>query len=103
MNHKEIRRLMREHDLLPKIRRQSIATTDSDHDGPIFPELGEGHHTEWFQPALGQRHHLCLLAGRFIYVAIILDAWSRLIVGYAIGRSMDARLTLAVLKAAIKA
>jgi len=31
------RRLMREHDLQPRQRRHFIATTDSDHDGPIFP------------------------------------------------------------------
>ncbi|NGO54828.1 IS3 family transposase [Allomesorhizobium camelthorni] len=42
------------------------------------------------------------LPGRFVYVAIILDAWSRLIAGYAIGRSIDARLTVAALKAAIE-
>jgi putative transposase len=42
------------------------------------------------------------LPTRFIYVAVILDAWSRMIVGYAIGRSIDARLTLAALKAAIE-
>ena len=41
------------------------------------------------------------LPTRFVYVAVILDAWSRLIVGYAIGRSIDARLTVAALKAAI--
>ena len=41
------------------------------------------------------------LPTRFIYVAIILDAWSRLVVGYAIGRSIDARLTTAALRAAI--
>jgi putative transposase len=38
---------------------------------------------------------------RFVYVAIILDAWSRLIVGYAIGHSIDARLTVAALRTAI--
>ncbi|WP_352753562.1 IS3 family transposase [Mesorhizobium sp. M0204] len=42
------------------------------------------------------------MPSRFIYVAVILDAWSRLIVGYAIGRSIDARLTIAALKAAIE-
>ena len=42
------------------------------------------------------------LPTRFVYVAVILDAWSRLIVGYAIGRSIDARLTVAALKAAIE-
>jgi len=41
------------------------------------------------------------LPTRFIYVAIILDAWSRLIVGYALGRSIDARLTVAALRTAI--
>ena len=38
-NHKKIRRLMREHDLQPKRRKRFVATTDSDHDGPIFPDL----------------------------------------------------------------
>jgi len=37
VNHKNIRRLMREHDLQPKTRRRFIATTDSNHDHPIFP------------------------------------------------------------------
>ena len=35
VNHKKIRRLMREHALQPRIRRRFVATTDSDHDGPI--------------------------------------------------------------------
>lgn len=39
--------------------------------------------------------------GGFAYVAVILDAWSRRVVGYAIGRSIDARLTLAALRAAL--
>jgi putative transposase len=38
---------------------------------------------------------------RFIYVAVILDAWSRRVIGYAISRSIDARLTVAALRAAI--
>ena len=41
------------------------------------------------------------LPTRFVYFAVILDAWSRRIVGYAIGRSIDARLTAAALRAAI--
>ncbi|RUU25955.1 DDE-type integrase/transposase/recombinase [Mesorhizobium sp. M6A.T.Ce.TU.016.01.1.1] len=39
---------------------------------------------------------------RFVYVAIILDVWSRMIVGYAISRAIDARLTGAALRAAIE-
>jgi putative transposase len=39
----------------------------------------------------------------FVYVAVILDAWSRRVVGYAIRRSIDSRLAAAALKAAISA
>jgi putative transposase len=42
------------------------------------------------------------IAVGFVYVAVILDAWSRRVVGYAISKSIDARLTLAALKAAIR-
>ena len=38
----------------------------------------------------------------FVYLAAILDAWSRRVVGYAISRSIDARLAVAALKAAIR-
>ena len=41
------------------------------------------------------------MAVGFVYVALILDAWSRRVVGYAIGRSIDARLAVAALDAAI--
>lgn len=37
-NHKRIKRLMREHDLQPRRRRRYVATTNSDHDQPIFPD-----------------------------------------------------------------
>lgn len=41
VNHKKVRRLMREHDLQPRIRRRFIATTDSDHALPIFPNVAK--------------------------------------------------------------
>lgn len=40
--------------------------------------------------------------GGFVFVAIILNVWSRRFVGYALGRSIDARLTIAALGAGIK-
>ena len=43
------------------------------------------------------------IAAGFVYLAAILDAWSRRVVGYAISRSIDARLAIAALKAAIRA
>jgi putative transposase len=42
-----------------------------------------------------------VITGGLVYVAVILDAWSRRVVGYAISRSTDVRLTLAALRAAI--
>ena len=41
VNHKKVRRLMREHGLQPRTRRRHTTTTDSDHDQPIFPNLAK--------------------------------------------------------------
>jgi putative transposase len=102
VNHKKIKRLMREHDLQPRRRRRFVATTDSDHDGPIFPNraadmIVDGPNQLW----VADLTYVAILTG-FVYVAVILDAWSRRVVGYAISRSIDARLTVAALKAAIE-
>ncbi|MGE4339497.1 MAG: DDE-type integrase/transposase/recombinase [Pigmentiphaga sp.] len=85
----------------PQRRRRYVATTDSAHDLPIFPDLTK-------EIALSGRDQLLVtdlayvpIIGGFYYVAIILDAWSRRAVGYAIGRSIDARLAIAALESAI--
>ena len=41
VNSKKLRRLMRDHGLQPKQRRRYVVTTDSDHAGPIFPDLAK--------------------------------------------------------------
>jgi putative transposase len=102
VNHKKIRRLMREHDLQPRRRRRHVATTDSDHDLPIFPNLArdmvpDGPDQLW----VADITYVAIPAG-FVYVAVMLDAWSRKVVGYAISRSIDVRLTLAALLSAIE-
>ncbi len=101
VNDKKIRRLMREHDLQPKRRRRYVATTDSNHDSPIFPNLArdrvaDGPNQLW----VADLTYIAIVSG-FVYLAAILDAWSRRVVGYAISRSIDARLAVAALKAAI--
>jgi len=103
VNTKKIRRLMREHTLNPQQRRRFIATTDSDHDYPIFPDLAktmtpDGPNQLW----VADITYVAITTG-FVYLAAILDAWSRRVVGYAISRSIDARLAVAALKAAIGA
>ena len=101
VNTKKIRRLMREHALNPKQHRRFVATTDSDHDYPIFPDLAknmtpDGPNQLW----VADITYVAIATG-FVYLAAILDAWSRRVVGYAISRSVDARLAVAALKAAI--
>jgi putative transposase len=103
VNSKKVRRLMRENDLQPRRRRRFVITTDSNHDGPIFPDLVrnrtlDGPNQVW----VADITYIGIVAG-FVYLAAILDAWSRRVIGYAISRSMDARLAVAALKAAIRA
>jgi putative transposase len=103
VNSKKVRRLMREHDLQPKQRRRFVTTTDSAHDNPIFPnrackKIVDGPNQLW----VADITYIAIAVG-FVYLAVILDAWSRRVVGYAISRSIDARLTIAALKAAIRA
>ena len=102
VNHKKIKRLMREHDLQPRMRRRYVATTDSNHSDPIFPNRAKGLVLdEPNQLWVADITYVAILAG-FVYVGVILDAWSRRVVGYAISRSIDARLTVAALKSAIE-
>jgi putative transposase len=102
VNHKKIKRVMREHDLQPRMRRRYVATTDSNHSDPIFLNRAKGLVVdEPNQLWVADITYVAILAG-FVYVGVILDAWSRRVVGYAISRSIDARLTVAALKSAIE-
>ena len=81
VNSKKVRRLMREHDLQPKRRRRFMASTDSDHDNPIFPDLSrdkivDGPNQLW----VADITYIAIATG-FTYLAAILDAWSRRVVG----------------------
>jgi len=101
VNHKKVMRLMKEHGLTVQPRRRYVVTTDSGHDGPIFPNLAKdvtptGPNQLW----VADITYIAIARG-FVYLAAILDAWSRRAVGYAIGPRIDARLTLAALRVAI--
>jgi putative transposase len=101
VNHKRVARIMREQDLQVWPRRRFVVTTDSDHDGPIFPDLATdvipaGPDQLW----VADLTYIRVLTG-FVYLAVVLDAWSRRVVGWALGRRIDADLALAALEAAI--
>ena len=101
VNAKKIRRLMREHDLNPRRRRRFTRTTDSDHDGPIFPFVARDYEVHGPDQLWVADLTYVAIATGFVYVAVVLDAWSRRVVGWAIGRSLDARHAVAALQRAI--
>ena len=102
VNSKKLRRLMRENDLQPKRRRRYVVTTDSNHGGPIFPDLAKDLVPDRPNQLWVADLTYVAIPDGFVYLAAILDAWSRKVVGYAISRSMDARIAVAALKAAIR-
>jgi putative transposase len=100
VNHKRIARIMRENGLNVKPRRRFVNTTDSDHNLPVFPNLYRNMIP--VRPDLvwvADITYIRLSAG-FAFLAAILDACSRKVVGYALSRQMDTSLTLAALHAA---
>jgi putative transposase len=101
VNTKKIRRLMREHALSPRRRPRFVRTTDSDHDGPIFPFIAKDYEVHGPDQLWVADITYVALATGFVYLAVVLDAWSRRVVGWALGRRIDARLTLAALARAI--
>lgn len=101
VNSKKVRRIMREHELNPKRRRRYVTTTDSDHGGPIFPNIAKGFEVHGPDQLWIADITFVAIATGFVYLAVILDAWSRRVVGYALDRKIDARLATDALKAAI--
>jgi len=101
VNAKKVRRLMKANDLNPRRRRRFVRTTDSDNDSPIFPFIAKEFEVHGPDQLWVADLTYITIAGGFAYAALILDAWSRRVVGYAIGRSIDARLAVKALRQAI--
>jgi putative transposase len=101
VNAKKIRRLMKAHALNPRRRPRFVRTTDSDHDGPIFPFIAKDFEVHGPDQLWVADITYVAIATGFVYLAVVLDAWSRRVIGYALGRRIDARLTLAALARAL--
>jgi transposase InsO family protein len=101
VNHKRVLRVMRESDLLCRVRRKRIKTTDSRHLFPRYPNLVKGMAvTRPNQVWLADITYIRILTG-FMYLAAILDGWSRKVIGYAISTAINTSLTLEALEMAI--
>lgn len=101
VNHKRVLRLMREDNLLCLRRRSFLVTTDSRHGYAVYPNLAaemavDGVDQLWVADITYIR-----LLREFVYLAVVLDAFSRRVIGWALERSLEAELALAALRMAL--
>ena len=92
---------MRDSDLLCRARRRRVKTTDSKHRFPRYPNLIKGKTINRLnQVWLADITYIRIRTG-FVYLAAILDAFSRKVIGYAVSSALDTTLTLQALRMAI--
>jgi putative transposase len=101
VNPKRVRRLLREDNLLCIRKRKFVVTTDSNHGRKVYPNLAgkmtlTGVDQLWVADITYVR-----LQEEFIFLAVILDAYSRRVIGWALDRTMEDDLTLAALRMAL--
>ena len=102
VNHKKVLRIMKESDLLCRVKKKKIKTTNSKHRFPRYPNLIKGKAIDRLnQVWISDITYIRIRTG-FVYLAAILDAYSRKVVGYAISTALDTSLTLDALKMAIE-
>jgi putative transposase len=101
VNHKRVLRMMREDNLLCVRRRAFVVTTDSRHNLPVYPNLAR----EMTPAAINQLWVADItyirLRTEFVYLAVVLDAFSRRVIGWALGRTLEAELAIAALRMAL--
>jgi len=101
VNHKKVLKIMRDSDLLCRIKRKWVKTTDSRHRFPRYPNLIKGMTIiRLNQVWLADITYIRIRTG-FVYLAAILDGFSRKVIGYAISASLDTELTTKALRMAI--
>jgi putative transposase len=102
VNHKRALRLMRQDNLLCLRHKAFVVTTDSRHELPVYPNLAHnlvpsGVNQLWVADITYIR-----LRAEFIYLAVVLDAFSRRVIGWALGRTLEAGLALSALSMALR-
>ena len=101
VNAKRVRRLMREDNLLCIRKRKFVVTTDSAHSLRVYPNLAR----EMVLTDVDQLWRADItyvrLQEEFVFLAVILDAYSRRVIGWALDRTLENDLTLAALRMAL--
>jgi transposase InsO family protein len=101
VNHKRVLRLMREDNLLSLRRRAFVATTDSNHDHQIYANLVPGLEITGINQLWVADITYIRLYSEWIYLAVVLDAYSRRCIGWALDRTLEADLAIRALKSAL--
>jgi len=100
VNPKRVHRIMREDNLLCLRRRKFIVTTDSRHGFRVYPNLaGEMKPTNVNQLWIADITYI-RLETEFVHLAIVLDTFSRRVIGWALDRTLEAKLAVAALEMA---
>jgi transposase InsO family protein len=101
VNWKRVYRLMREDNLLCVRKRKFVVTTDSSHGRKVYPNLAR-------QMVLTDVDQLwradityIRLRAEFVFLAVVLDAYSRRVIGWALERTLEDELTLSALRMAL--
>jgi transposase InsO family protein len=101
VNHKRVLRLMREDNLLGLEPRAFVATTQSDHEGEVYLNLARRMKLNAINQLWVADITYIRLRQEFVYLAIVLDVFSRKVVGWALDRTLAARLPLLALQRAV--
>lgn len=101
VNHKRVARIMREESLQCQVKRRWVKTTDSNHGYRIYPNRLEGLEVVGPNQAwVADITYIRILTG-FLYLAVLLDLFSRKVIGWALSEHIDAELTVAALRMAL--
>jgi transposase InsO family protein len=102
VNAKRVYRLLREDNLLCVRKRKFVVTTDSNHGRKVYPNLARDVVLTGVDQLWRADLTYIRLREEFVFLAVILDAFSRRVIGWALDRNMEDELTLTALRMAIK-
>jgi transposase InsO family protein len=102
VNHKRVLRLMREDNLLCLRSKKFVLTTDSRHNLRVYTNLARGLKLAGLNQLWVADITFIRLRSEFIYLAVILDAHSRRVIGWALERTLKTELPLAALQQALR-
>jgi transposase InsO family protein len=101
VNAKRVHRLLREDNLLCVRKRKFIVTTDSNHGRKVYPNLARDLVLTGVDQLWRADITYIRLRDEFVFLAVILDAFSRRVIGWALDRNMEDELTLTALRMAL--